>query len=364
MKTIKIEGVTCYSLISEHVKLYLTKSGGMMAPVYFHLGNAHWVQPYSITPWSSKEKNREELPTVLKNLRGDFFCFPFGDNPSISTNPHGETANNDWEFIQADATSLTLGLKLKEMPGMIRKQISIEKTFLYIQHEIEGVTGEMTYGHHAVLQLPKKALLKTSHFDFGSVLPTPFDDPKNGDYSSLKVGHQFSKLTELETKSGARLSFENHPCLDGYEDLVMVSKVSNQLAWTAIQMDTYVWISIKNTTDFPSTLFWNTNGGRNSFPWNGKHKNRLGIEEVHTYFNMPIEEAKKNKLPNKISTYKDFTGEKVDLKNIQAVLAIEKSWGKLLDIQLYPDTNQMELRFESKKKVELKLNLAFLEESR
>ncbi len=348
-----------YVLKNEFVKLCLTQEGGHMAPVYFNLGNGRWAQPYSIAPWNSQGRKEADLPVVLKNLRGDFFCFPFGENPSETSHIHGETANGKWELLEKTDNSLAVMLEMQDVKGKVIKRINTKETFLYVEHEIDGVTGDFTYGHHAILQLPpdQSSYVKTSSFDFGSVLPIPFDSPENGEYSNLKVSHQFNALSNVQTKFGQVVSFESHPFQAGYDDLLMVSKSTNQVAWTALQTPDYVWISIKTTTQFPSTLFWNSNGGRHPFPWDGKHSNRLGIEEICGYFNLSIEEAKRNKLPNDISTFKHFDGEKTSLKNIQGIVPTNTSWGKFLGISI--STNGLTINFENEV-VEVGVDVGFL----
>jgi hypothetical protein len=100
-------------------------------------------------------------------------------------------------------------------------------------------------------------------------------------------------------------------------------------AWSAVVLDDYVWFCLKNPADFPSTLFWISNGGRTAAPWNGRHLGRLGIEDVCSYFACGVDVSRQNPLTaDGIPTTRHFTAnETISLKTIQAVAAVDTSFG-------------------------------------
>ena len=73
-----VHGQPSWSLKSAQVEVHLTKLGGHLGPVIFHLGDKP-VAPFSIAPWA-EEKLAPGTPALLQALRGDFFCAPFGGN--------------------------------------------------------------------------------------------------------------------------------------------------------------------------------------------------------------------------------------------------------------------------------------------
>ena len=77
-------------LATDQVELYLTHTGGHLAPVNFHL-NGRTVSPYAISPWVDEEI-ADDMPNLIKVLRGDFFCLPFGvsDHAAPPTRSYGE----------------------------------------------------------------------------------------------------------------------------------------------------------------------------------------------------------------------------------------------------------------------------------
>jgi len=136
--------------------------GGHVGPVTFDRSGRR-LQPYSVAPWV-EEENDPPLRPVIKTLRGDFFCMPFGGNATIfrgEKHPvHGETANARWRFesiaTREGRTSLHLSLKTKVRPGRVDKEISLRngENTLYCQHVVSGMSGPMSLGHHAMLKFP------------------------------------------------------------------------------------------------------------------------------------------------------------------------------------------------------------------
>src|SRR5437762_3580418 len=95
-----IHGQPSWSFRSSHVHANLTKLGGHLAPVAFRLAH-RLVTPFSVAPWA-EEKLPPDTPALLRALRGDFFCAPFGGNGTPWRGekhpPHGETANSRWQL--------------------------------------------------------------------------------------------------------------------------------------------------------------------------------------------------------------------------------------------------------------------------
>lgn len=161
---------------------------------------------------------------------------------------------------------------------------------------------------------------------------------------------------------GGRADLSRYPARKGFEDLVMMVHESGDapFAWTACVMDGYVWFSLKKVEDFPATLFWISNGGRHSEPWDGRHLGRLGIEDVCSYFCDDVEDSRKDLLAEEgIPTTREFDGSRVDLKLIQAVAAVPKGFGKVVEIE--GDEDAVHLVDESGWQIWVPLDWRFLE---
>ena len=73
-----VHGQPSWVVRSSHVHACLTRLGGHLGPVSFRLGG-RTVSPFSVAPWAEEPEARETIP-LLRALRGDFFCAPFGGN--------------------------------------------------------------------------------------------------------------------------------------------------------------------------------------------------------------------------------------------------------------------------------------------
>src|SRR5690242_12074935 len=115
-------GQPSWRLVSDNVEAFVTETGGQLAPVTFDRKNRK-LQPFSIAPWAEENLPRG-TPPIIRALRGDFFCLPFGGNAKAfrgEKHPvHGQTANSLWHFEShtrgAGKTTLHLSLKTKIRP--------------------------------------------------------------------------------------------------------------------------------------------------------------------------------------------------------------------------------------------------------
>ena len=330
-----IHHYTSCKLATDQVELYLTHTGGHLAPVNFHL-EGRTVSPYAINPWVD-EVVPEEMPNLIKVLRGDFFCLPFGGSDHLP-HPHGATANNEWSLISSEKNKLVLEIEPDDIGGKVTKEVSLIDGHhaIYQQHTISGVEGSYNYGHHPIIEFPEQGgpfAIRTSPFVHGQVYPGAFEDPANGGYSCLKPGATFSSLDQVPMADGSTTSLAEFPAREGFEDLVLFSAEADKIAWTAVTLDGYAWIALKNPQQFPSTLFWISNGGRHYEPWNGRHKRRIGIEDVCSYFHEGVESSRSHSLPDDIATVSTFSKDQPTVLNhIQMVHPLPEGFGTVENI--------------------------------
>lgn len=309
---VEVHGQPSWRIATPEVEAFVTQQGGHLGPVAFRLGERH-VRPYHVAPWA-EEATAPDLPPVLQSLRGDFFCFPFGGNDESFEGerhpPHGETANARWTFEGRDrgddATTLRLSLETTVRAGRVDKHVTLRDghAALYVRHVVSGMRGPMSFGHHAMLRFPDRpgsGLVAASPFVFGQTSPERVERPENGGRSSLAVGVVFSSLDAVLTVKGETADLSRYPALPGSEDLAMlVADPSRPLAWTAVTFpdEGYVWFSLKDPRVLRQTVLWISNGGRPYPPWNGRHVNVLGLEEVTSYFHFGLARSVR---PNPIS---------------------------------------------------------------
>ena len=155
----------------------------------------------------------------------------------------------------------------------------------------------MNLGHHAMLKfpdLPGSGFVTTSRFVYGQVFPQAFELPENLGYSWLKPGAEFKSLERVPTQNGETADLTRYPARRGFEDLVMlVSDAKAPFAWTAVSFprERYVWFALKDPRVLRETVFWLSNGGRHYPPWNSRHVNVMGLEEVTSYFHLGLAES-------------------------------------------------------------------------
>jgi hypothetical protein len=352
---------------------FVTETGGQLGPVTFSL-NGKKIQPFSIAPWA-EENSAPAKPSVLKALRGDFFCMPFGSNETPFQGerhpPHGETANRRWKLESATPESLHLSLNTKVRAGRVDKYICLRpgQTAVYQRHVITGMAGPMNFGHHAMLKFPDRpgsGLVSTSRFKNGEVVPLPLENSATGGYSCLRVGGKFRLLAKVPLADGGFTDLSVYPARRGFEDIVMLAGDDRQpLAWTAVTFpaEGYVWFALKDCRVLRHTMFWLSNGGRHYPPWHGRHVNVMGLEEVTAFFHYGLAESAK---PNHFSAKGHATFHQLDpdqplvVNYIMALAPISNSFGRVAKIVPAPDAQSVWLQSGNGLKTRAALDLAFL----
>jgi hypothetical protein len=320
-----IHGAPSWRIANDVVEGWLTCDGGHLGPVQFKTPHGR-IQPFSVAPWLPAEIG-SDLPGVLRNLRGDFFCMPFGGN----TKPwkgrqypvHGLTSEARWRFVShsksRDGAELAVKMRTDSRAGLITKRVRLilGQTVLYCSHEIEGMEGRMCMGHHAMLRIPDRegaAHLACSKFRFGQVRPVQFEDPQLRGYSSLRQGATFRHLRRVPRDVGGYADLTRYPARGGFEDLVLLAThPANGLSWFAVTFpeERYLWFALKNPAQLASTILWHSNGGRHYPPWSGRHRPVLGVEDITGFFDLGLAaSAKKNslsrrKIPTTINLSRD-----------------------------------------------------------
>lgn len=371
LKTKSVLGQETTLLKSRNVETGVTTLGGHLWPAKFRIGD-RWISPLAAAPWAME---KPALPNILKVLRGDFFCMPFGGNGTAHAGEkhpiHGETANRKWKREpDSGPGSLHFSLRTTVRRARVDKVISLieDHPAIYQKHVISGMSGRMPLGHHAMLHLPAEgsARISTSPFVHGQVFPGEFENPAEGGYSCLKKGSLFSSLKKVSGADGRMADLSIYPAREGFEDLVMlVSDDSTPFAWTAavVAEEGWVWFSLKDPRVLRSTVFWMSNGGRHYAPWSGRHRGVIGLEDVTAYFHCGYAESVR---PNPLSksgipTFLEFTPARpVSVNSIMAVAAIPGDFDEVREIREGKKAGTVELQSRSGRTVRVPLDVRFL----
>ena len=120
--------------------------------------------------------------------------------------------------------------------------------------------------------------------------------------------------------------------------VVLIEDPKNSLGWaTAVRPDKRdIFVTLKNPTDFPITMMWFSNGGRDYAPWNGRHLGVLGLEEGRTYGGYghkasiapnPLSDAG---IPTALTL--DPAGE-VEVRNVIGGVALPAGWNRVASVE-------------------------------
>jgi hypothetical protein len=372
-----IDGQRSWRIANKNVEAHLTCAGGHLGPITFKIGKRK-IQPLSVAPWHS-EVLSSATPQIIKALRGDFFCLPFGGNTEPfrgERHPvHGETANADWKFfdyIDQDAgQAFGAVLHPRVRRGNVYKAIILlpGSNAVYSQHIVTGMSGPMNWGHHAMLKFPDEpgsGIVSTSRFVHGQVLPGAFEQPAAGGYSALQPGAMFKSLRKVSAADGPTVDLSRYPARRGFEDLVMlVNDPKEWLGWSAVTFpkQRYVWFGLKNSRVLNSTVLWISNAGRHYAPWNGRHAGVMGIEEITGNFHLGLAaSARSNALSRK--GYRTSINLRPDteyhIKYIMGVAEIPKGFDRVASITPDADHQHITITAASGKKVRAFVDVSFL----
>ena len=358
VKVATIHSQPSFVITTPQVELALTVSGGHMAPVTFFRDSAKPMKPYYVSPWQD-EKPVEMPAPVLKILRGDFFCMPFGGNSDAVSGekhpPHGEIVAEPWKLIGSkktgDVTTLSTEITTKVRKGRILAALSLVdgQNVIYSKHTIEGFAGKVPLGHHATLAMPEKegaVRIATSAFRFGMTNPGLFSDPKSREYQALQPGAKWTNLAKVPAawKDAPDADLTRMPQRQGFADLVQLAnepwEKTNGPAWTTATFaeDGYLWFSLKDPGVLRSTVFWMENHGRHGHPWNGRN-NCLGLEDVTAFFADGLAASTKENVLTKegVDTALELSADQPTVVNyIQGVVKIPEGFENVQTLEFAP----------------------------
>jgi hypothetical protein len=357
------------------VRAALTRRGGHLAPVTFTLRSGQAVQPFAVAPWAER-KLPPGIPDLLRSLRGDFFCCPFGGNGKAWRGerhpPHGETANGSWSLVSVEngegRSTLHARLRTKVRKGQVDKFLTLidGHSALYSRHVVSGMHGPMSVGHHALLTFPPGAAgrISTSRLEHGQVLPSAFESPEAGGYQSLRPGAVFRSLKRVPRQDGAQADLSVFPARAGYDDLVLLAAPARlAFAWSAVTFSqpSYAWFALRDPRLLRSTLLWMSNGGRHYAPWNGEHRRVLGVEDVTANFHYGLaESAGSNPLRRRgiATALRLDRARPTTIRYVMAVAAVPVGFDRVADIR--PVSGGVELVAANGLRARARIDLGFL----
>lgn len=252
------------------------------------------IQPLHTAPWVDDPAivGDSGIPANLRFLSGDFFCAPFAVSDLDDGPPHGWPANSPWKMTSSDrldgCSTARYELERAILGARLVKELTLRAghPFLYERHIFIGGEGVVPVANHGMTRFDAPGRICFSPKLFGETPATSLEpDPARG-RSRLAYPAHFTDITRAPTADGGAVDLTRYPFAEGHEDFVaLVEDPSNPLGWAAAlrpgQGD--IFLSLKSPKDYPITMMWFSNGGRDYAPWNGRHRGVLGLEEGRTY---------------------------------------------------------------------------------
>ena len=260
-------------------------------------------------------------------------------------------------------------MDLKAFSGHVEKRITLlpGQTVVYQKHIIAGVNAPTSLGHHSILKFPDKngaGRLSTSKRLLGQVFVEPTENPAERGYSILKPGAVFDDLAAVPTVGGETADLSRYPARRGFEDIAILAADSNlPVAWSAVAFpeDGYVWFSLRDPKVLASTLLWMSNGGRHYPPWNGRHVNVMGVEDITGCFHYgAAQSAKDNVLTRQgiMTSVKPTAKHPLHVNYISGLAAIPKTFDRVKEILV--ETGRITLVSDRGSSVSTPVNAEFL----
>lgn len=271
--------------------------GGMLAPLTFKFPDGRTLSPLHVAPWGAAED--AALPGVLRRLRGEWPCLPYGASKPPAGLPvgwghhaapdhwdHGYTANQHWRWMEQDPTSLTVGIEYPENSDIERLERTVRVTPGSAAIAVELTiyprrACEMPFALHPTFAVPQSGVvLKSAHAKRVETYPVQ-TEPQ---VSRLAVNASGTSLGAMPSSDGGMLSFTELPLPFATEELMQMVGCAGPFTVHYVKEGIDVNLAW-DTSILPDALVWISNGGRAHYPWSGRHF-ALGIEPMSGFFDL------------------------------------------------------------------------------
>jgi len=150
---------------------------------------------------------------------------------------------------------------------------------------------------------------------------------------------------------------------------MITHEATSEFAWTAVAFPAqrYVWFALKDPRVLRSTVLWMSNGGRHYPPWNGRHVNVMGLEDVTSYFHLGLgDSARPNPVSRRgIATHLTLKPHSPLVVNyLMGVTAIPRNWGRVKAITNHPQGITLYSTLGRPVRVSLDINFLYAKGSR
>eukprot|EP00759_Apiculatamorpha_spiralis_P039339 PhF_6_TR38150/c0_g1_i1/m.56984 len=302
--------MSSYSLEWSCGKAEIHTLGAMLGPVTFqeHHGSTsssspvvRTAQPFAVAPWPDDET----LPGILRKLRGEFPCVPFGGPcprplPSewvpptssvvegggeeiiVDSHFHGLCSNAEWTVVRSSPSEIVLEIIYPEDSPIVKlvRTISVphdDKPTLSVSLRIvPRRTFRTTLALHPIFRLsdtPNTTNISVGEFKQGIVFPLETEPG----VSKLTPGKGFHTLEEV--------GLHALPLPYNTEEFVQLCGVPRGRIEVRNTVEGYTCYVSYDPLVFPSVLMWVSNRGRSGDPWCSRFLG-VGVEPTCSAFDL------------------------------------------------------------------------------
>jgi hypothetical protein len=281
--------------------LVVQSLGAMLSP-RFDLADGRSVAPFATAPWCS-EPPLPSLPGVLRRMRGEWPCIPYGlAEPRHRISPtwrdwcyvepegplHGPCANGRWSLVDRGADRLTLRFHYPpdDAIAWVEREIRVRMGAAAVECRLSIMPrrdAALPIAIHPVLRLPDRPRglrLRVGAFRFG--LTNPFEIAPGSSVAGL--ARRFTDLSAVIAEDGRLLDLTHFPMHGRFEDAVQLVGAAGRVEADNLA-ERYCFVMEWDTAAFPSCLIWISNAGIHEPPWNDRHV-ALGIEPICSAFDL------------------------------------------------------------------------------
>jgi hypothetical protein len=283
--------------------LSLQRLGGMLGPLTFIVDGDRQVSPLYLAPWAAQE-SRPALPQVLRSLRGEWPCVPFGSyRPKDGFPPawsavigsgqdepyqHGFSSNVEWSWTKVTAWEVELVCRYPEesdIEELVRRARPVpDRAAVDLELSVKARRRtRLPVGLHFTFCKPRTAAkLRPGAFRDAWTSPGP-------PYEAVQAfapDCRFHDLQRAPARGGGYLDATTFPLPVEAEDLIQLNGVDGRFDLDLHGDESRVTLEW-NREHFPSVLLWISNRGLHAPPWNGRNV-ALGIEPVCSAFGLGL----------------------------------------------------------------------------
>jgi hypothetical protein len=268
--------------------------GGMLGPVRLDFAPRRSVWPLHVAPWDDDPF----LPGILRTLRGEWPCVPFGAVRAPGGLPpayevhdasdewnHGYASNHLWQLVERGLHDIRLRIDYPNEADIV----SLERVIAVDPHAPALDVSLTIHARrntvlpmalHPTFAVPPEGV--EIHGCPHSTIHT-YPAPVEPEVSQVLADRTANSLATLPTATGT-LDATRLPLDIATEEIVqlMDCRPPFMLRYAASGADVLLdW----DAHALPDALLWISNGGRAYAPWNGKNF-ALGVEPLNGFFDL------------------------------------------------------------------------------